>query len=210
MIQAVWNTVTSYFETIFNTIAGIFSAITSVLRGDFESAWEAIKGVFVGWGDFFSGLLQNLLDVFGGVVDIFIDVGSDIIDGIKQGIANAWDGLVSWFENLWDSLFGNRSVDVDVDVNESSSSDRPQGGGVASLPRSVNGSYATGLDYVPFDGFIAELHEGERILTAEEAKKYNSGGITVIQNIYSQAKNAAELMQEARNQQRKAVLLGNV
>lgn len=210
MIQAVWNTVTSYFETIFNTIAGIFSAVTSVLRGDFESAWEAIKGVFVGWGDFFSGLLQNLLDVFGGVVDIFIDVGSDIIDGIKQGIANAWDGLANWFEGLWDSLFGNRSVDVDVDVNENGSSDRPQGGGVASLPRSVNGSYATGLDYVPFDGFIAELHEGERILTAEEARKYNSGSITVIQNIYSQAKNAAELMQEARNQQRKAVLLGNV
>lgn len=210
LIKAVWNTVTSYFETIFNTIAGIFSAVTSVLRGDFESAWEAIKGVFVGWGDFFSGLLQNLLDVFGGVVDIFTGVGSDIVDGIKQGIANAWDGLANWFENLWDSLFGDRSVDVDVDVNENGSSDRPQGGGVASLPRSVNGSYATGLDYVPFDGFIAELHEGERILTAEEAKKYNAGGVTVIQNIYSQAKNAAELMQEARNQQRKAVLLGNV
>lgn len=209
MIQAVWNTVTSYFETIFNTISGIFSAVTSVLRGDFESAWQAIKDVFVGWGDYFSGLLQNLLSIFGGVADIFIDVGSDIIDGIKQGIANAWDGLANWFENLWDSLFGNRSVDVDVDVNESSS-DRPQGGGVASLPRGVNGSYAAGLDYVPFDGFIAELHEGEKILTAEEAKKYNAGGVTVIQNIYSQAKNAAELMQEARNQQRKAVLLGNV
>lgn len=209
MIQAVWNTVTSYFETIFNTITGIFSAITSVLRGDFESAWEAIKGVFLGWGDYFSGLLQNLLDIFGGVADIFTGVGSDIVNGIKQGIANAWDGLANWFENLWDSLFGNRSVDVDVDVNESSSS-RPQGGGVASLPRGVNGSYSAGLDYVPFDGFIAELHEGERILTAEEAKKYNSGRIMVIQIIYSKAKNAAELMQEARNQQRKAVLLGNV
>ena len=173
-------------------------------------AWEAVKGVFEDWGEFFSGLLQNLREIFEGVIEFFAEVGGDIVGGIKQGISDAWDGLVSWFEGLWDSLFGNRSVDVDVDVNENGSSDRPQGGGVASLPRSVNGSYATGLDYVPFDGFIAELHEGERILTAEEAKKYNSGGITVIQNIYSQAKNAAELMQEARNQQRKAVLLGNV
>lgn len=209
LIKAVWDTVTSYFETIFNTIAGIFSAITSVLRGDFESAWEAVKGVFEDWGEFFSGLLENLREIFEGVIEFFTEVGGDIIEGIKQGISDAWDGLVSWFEGLWDSLFGDRSVDVDVDVNESSSS-RPQGGGVASLPRSVNGSYAAGLDYVPFDGFIAKLHEGERILTAEEAKKYNPGGITVVQNIYSQAKNAAELMQEARNQQRKAVLLGNV
>lgn len=33
----------------------------------------------------------------------------------------------------------------------------------------VNGSHATGLDYVPFDNYIAQLHEGESILTAEEA-----------------------------------------
>lgn len=35
-----------------------------------------------------------------------------------------------------------------------------------------NGSHADGLDYVPFDGYIAELHKGERVLTAEEAKDY--------------------------------------
>ena len=32
----------------------------------------------------------------------------------------------------------------------------------------TNGSFAVGLDYVPFDGFLASLHEGESILTAEE------------------------------------------
>lgn len=32
----------------------------------------------------------------------------------------------------------------------------------------IHGKFATGLDYVPFDGFVAELHEGESILTAEE------------------------------------------
>ena len=32
----------------------------------------------------------------------------------------------------------------------------------------LNGSFEVGLDRVPFDGFLAELHEGEGILTAEE------------------------------------------
>ena len=31
-----------------------------------------------------------------------------------------------------------------------------------------HGNFAVGLDYVPFDGFLATLHEGESILTAEE------------------------------------------
>lgn len=32
----------------------------------------------------------------------------------------------------------------------------------------VNGSYATGLRYVPYDGFVARVHKGEAILTADE------------------------------------------
>lgn len=37
-----------------------------------------------------------------------------------------------------------------------------------------DGSHKTGLPYVPFDGYVAELHKGERVLTAEESKAYNS------------------------------------
>ena len=32
----------------------------------------------------------------------------------------------------------------------------------------VDGSHAGGLDYVPYDGYLAELHMGERVMTAEE------------------------------------------
>lgn len=39
----------------------------------------------------------------------------------------------------------------------------------------ISGSHKNGLSYVPFDGYIAELHKGERVLTAKEAKNYNSG-----------------------------------
>jgi hypothetical protein len=34
----------------------------------------------------------------------------------------------------------------------------------------LDGSHADGLDYVPFDGYKAELHKGERVLTAAQAK----------------------------------------
>ena len=37
------------------------------------------------------------------------------------------------------------------------------------LKRRINGSHADGLDYVPFDGYVAELHQGEAVLTSGEA-----------------------------------------
>ena len=37
----------------------------------------------------------------------------------------------------------------------------------------VDGSHSAGLPYVPFDGYVAELHKGEQVLTAEEAQSYS-------------------------------------
>ena len=118
-------------------------------------------------------LIKALVEGIENSLDDLISIGEDVVNNIKDGISMAWDGLVNWFNNLWDSLFKNRTVDVKANV-------------------STNGSHAGGLAYVPFDGYIAELHKGERVLTASEARAYNSGesanntsGITIIQNIQS-------------------------
>lgn len=37
-------------------------------------------------------------------------------------------------------------------------------------------SHAYGLEYVPYDGYPASLHEGERVMTAEENREYTGGG----------------------------------
>lgn len=118
-------------------------------------------------------LINALSEGIENVVAELVSVGEDIVDSIKDGISSAWEGLKTWFNNLWDSLFGNRTVNVSANV-------------------STNGSHAGGLAYVPFDGYIAELHKGERVLTASEAREYgrginsnNTSGITIIQNIQS-------------------------
>ena len=38
----------------------------------------------------------------------------------------------------------------------------------------VNGSHADGLEYVPFDGYVAQLHRGERVQTASAARDADS------------------------------------
>lgn len=126
-------------------------------------------------------LINALSDGIENVVAELVSVGEKVVESIKSGISSAWNGLVSWFNGLWNSLFGNRTVNVNV--NDSS-----------------NGSHAGGLAYVPFDGYIAELHKGERVLTASEAREYNSGrnpnntsGITIIQNIQSVPQTPVEL-----------------
>ena len=44
----------------------------------------------------------------------------------------------------------------------------------------TDGEHASGLHYVPYDGYIAKLHRGERVLTADQARKADRGGNTGI------------------------------
>lgn len=50
----------------------------------------------------------------------------------------------------------------------------------------IDGTAAKGLDYVPFDNYLAQLHEGESVLTAEEARvwrDFKNGGASVANTI---------------------------
>ena len=82
-------------------------------------------------------------------------------------------------------------------------------GASASIP-----GHATGLNYVPYDNYLAYLHKGEAVLTAEEATAWRAGktpenitavdgtqeksgdgnnGITIIQNIEAVPQSPVEL-----------------
>ncbi len=50
--------------------------------------------------------------------------------------------------------------------------------GVSGGGFNVDGSHKTGLDYVPYDDYIAVLHKGEMVLPADDAADYRSGGRT--------------------------------
>jgi len=43
----------------------------------------------------------------------------------------------------------------------------------------VNGSHAAGLQSVPYDGYIAQLHKGERVLTRLEAEQGAGKNVTI-------------------------------
>lgn len=102
-------------------------------------------------------LLTYFIEHLPDIVEGAMQMGDAVIDGIIDGISAAWDSLVSWFNGLWDNLFGNRSVNVDVNSS------------------GTDGSHAGGLDYVPYNNYVANLHRGEMVLTSAEATEYRKG-----------------------------------
>lgn len=109
----------------------------------------------------------------------FEQAGKDMINSAKNGMQSAWTSLQNWVSNkvrwLTDKLTFWRN-------SQSEMSGSTSGGGAG---RSIDGSHAGGLSYVPFDGYIAQLHKGERVLTAGENRTYtNSQAGNSVQNIF--------------------------
>lgn len=145
-----------------------------------EGVSEHLPDIMLAAASIVEALLTYFIEHLPDIVEGAMQMGNAVIDGIIDGISAAWDGLVSWFNGLWDSLFGNRSVNVDVNSS------------------GTTGGRAGGLDYVPYNNYVANLHRGEMVLTADEADSYrrgNSGvgGFTVNQTIYAAKQTPVEL-----------------
>lgn len=79
-------------------------------------------------------------------------------------IKTAYDNLKGWLSGIFSWITG-KNKEVEQSANNTRSAVK------------VDGSHYNGLDNVPFDGYIARLHKGERVLTAEENKTYQQGGM---------------------------------
>jgi hypothetical protein len=145
----------------------LISAIKRLLPLVFDAGLKLLGQFALGAIKAVPELLSLAPAIFNAFIDSLTNISQDIVDNsdeivewIQEGIEKGWNGLVTWFESLWDSLFGNLNVNVGVNGSNNTNPD---------------GTAANGLPYVPYDGYIAELHKGERVLTAIENKKYGSG-----------------------------------
>lgn len=204
LVQTVWAWASAFFQAIFQAIVVIFAPFAPIISGFFQGAWiiiqsiwnvavsffqtvfNLITGVFstidaVLSGDFQSAW-ESIQGIFEGAFDFFSTVGQNAVEGIKGGIAAVWGGLVSFVQGLWDGIKSIFVINAS-DVKNNTGSD---------------GSHAGGMDYVPYNNYVANLHRGEMVLTADEADSYRRGkgsgsGFTLTQNIYAAKQTPVEL-----------------
>lgn len=212
LAKTVWSWASAFFSGIVQAIITIFSPFAPLIGGIFGAAFAAVKtvwgvatsffktifdvitGIFsvidgVLTGDF-SKAWEGIKGIFGSVFSFFEGVGNEVVEGIKSGISAIWGGLTSFVQGLWDGIKGIFTINAS-DVKNNT------GGG-------RNSRRAGGLDYVPYNDYVANLHRGEMVLTAREADEYRKNGVqggtgfVVNQTIYAAKQTPVELAAATR------------
>lgn len=151
-------------KLVSELVVGLAKNAPELLGSGVDLLMNVIDGILSAVGEIpemWRQVLDVLISEMRSSDSKIIQFGADVVEWIADGILWAWDGLVRWFNDLWDNLFSGRNVDVGVNAEASGAA--------------VDGSHASGLRYVPFDGYLAELHRGETVLSAPEAEAYRSG-----------------------------------
>lgn len=102
-------------------------------------------------------LAMNAVEQAKSYADDFNDVGKALTDGVAEGIEDGKSSIV------------NAIVKAIRDAIRAAKEEAGMGDGGS------DGSHRTGLREVPFDGYRAILHKGERVLTQPEADRYRRG-----------------------------------
>jgi phage-related protein len=157
LIDALPKLIEKMPEIIVKIVKAIIDNLPKIILAGVQLILKLIEGIVKSIPDIIKAILQLISDLITTFKNTdWAKVGKDLIDEILSGLKQSWTNIKTWFTDAWDSLFGNRSVDVNAKVNDN---------------RGINGSHANGLSYVPYDGYIAELHRGERVLTAAETRQ---------------------------------------
>lgn len=144
---------------VWNKIKGIWDNVVTSVKTAGTNLWTEVEAMWNKVKEFFEG------------IDLF-ETGKKIIQGLIDGIGSMGTALAEKIEsiavNFGKKVKGLFSFKTSTSLSVETGEQTPQ----------TNGSFAKGLAYVPWDGFIAELHKGERVLTAEENKQYEQSRYT--------------------------------
>ena len=150
---ALWGALAPVLPVILGVTAAIVAFglvaedIYKWIHGE-PSVAELIFGDFKTFADNFIKGLENIKAAF----------KTSFVEGIKVLCSNLFDFIKTSWDNLLNNILSKIPL-VEKAIN---------------AKKNIDGSHASGLDYVPFDGYIAELHKGERVQTAKEATDWRA------------------------------------
>ena len=156
VMDAIWPIVKAVLDLIMQALPPLLNAIKKFLdwiMPYLKPVIDAISGVVEGVialinGDV-EGFVDSVTNLLSTLIDSMLGIGEDIFTALWDGFKNIWSNISTWVSDkvswLTDKLAFWRSGNDEM---------------------KTDGSHASGLPVVPYDGYVATLHRGETVMNA--------------------------------------------
>ncbi|MGA4517199.1 hypothetical protein ACPA0F_07915 [Solibacillus silvestris] len=206
-VSESWNTLKTNTSEAFNSMKSKASATWNSFKSDISSKTASIvSSVKTSFESMKNGISEKLSAAKTKASETWTNLKTSLstlsasaksgvmtaFEGMKSGLSSIWSGIKSTASTAWSGIASSISSAVTGAVSTAKTalnglkttiSQGASGAwsgikqGVSKVKGWVMGSHATGLGSVPFDGYTAELHKNEAILTANQANALRSLGM---------------------------------
>lgn len=191
-----------------NTLSKIISWGSQLVQSGTRTASNFVSRFI----SFMQQLPGRVWSIVSQIPSRILALGGQMYSAGRNILSQLWNGLKSIGNSIigWVSDFAGKIGSFVSGIVSGFRSIVSGANDAKSAARSVNGKHANGLDYVPFNGYVAELHKGERVLTKQENEEYNdnrgrnSNGDTF--NFYNTKPNAYEYARQMKKAKRELLL----
>lgn len=225
LLQMVGNGI----ESMFSDVVGWGKSIVSAIGDGIKS----LASKAMTWAQ---NLINNFISGIKSLISQIIDVGKSVVTAVGDGIKSLASEALTWGKDMIDNFVSGIKSKISA-VTSAVSGIASTVKSFLGFSEPEKGPLSNFHTYAPdmIDLFIKGIRDNEKKLTDQIEKTFDfgertitagiscgsysnngfsaggvhgAGQVSVVQNIYSEAKTAADLMQEALYQQERAVLLG--
>lgn len=159
-----------FLSQTFQKVVAWGSQMVANGRAAITSFVSTVVGIVTSLPSKVWGILKQIPQKVSSLGSQLRSVGAAAFNALWDGIKSVGNSILDWVSGFASTIKSFISGIVEGFNSVVGSADSAK-----SAAASVKGRHANGLDYVPYNGYIAELHKGERVLTAQENKEYNEG-----------------------------------
>ena len=180
IVQGVIETVTGAIASVMPTISSIFEGVGSKIAevvaiiqdhmGLFQSIFETVSPIVQGAIEIVASVFSTAWDIISPIIDLALTV----FDALLTCVEAVFPTVQSIVQSVWsvlEGIFGAIADGLSLVGDAISGVASFIGDGISTIGSWFG--FAYGKDRVPYDGYPAVLHEGEKVLTRNQADQYD-------------------------------------
>ena len=155
------------FWTGMQNAWSIIQPILEMMKANLETAGQAMTWLWENAG-------QPLVTFLGGALKAGIDGAKAVVEafsGAFEWLGDKITAVTGFFTDMKDKLMNFKPPEWVSDIGSKIS------GAASKVGNFIAGSHATGLERVNRDGYVAELHKNESVLTAQQSQALRNAGM---------------------------------
>ncbi|WP_052328834.1 phage tail tape measure protein, partial [Clostridioides difficile] len=159
-LTAIITTVSGIINGIMSFISGIINVIMGLITGNADQTMDGLKQIFDSGVGVIKSIWNGLVDLVSGVLEPVIDLADSLFKDKVKGVKEAWNKLKDFFKHPIKGTIEIFKKGPSLQIGKGADA-------AGKSPRK-----AFGINRVPRNDYLIRAHEGEKLLTKQEANQY--------------------------------------